>query len=119
MVRPSIVGDAASTTARPSGLSAFRFTLNTEFVKAHLGVLPEILQPDKPVCLSMVYSFDGSMRSIVMYPCRDFQLLNFVCIAPDKNLKHGSTESWSALGDKQEMLSIFEDFPDWTLDLLG
>ncbi len=118
MVRPRIVGKAAFTTARPSGLSAFRFTLDAELVNTRLGGLPEILQSDKPVCLTMVYSFDGSMRSIVMYPCRNFQLLNFVCITPSKNLKNGSTESWSASGDKEEMLSIFEDFPAWSLDLL-
>lgn len=53
-----------------------------------------------------------------MYPCRNFQLLNFVCITPDKNLKNETTESWSAAGDKDELLKIFEDFPPWVLDYL-
>lgn len=53
-----------------------------------------------------------------MYPCRDFQLLNFVCITPDKNLKSKTTESWSAPGDRDELLSIFNDFPAWVLDYL-
>ncbi|KAK2041367.1 FAD/NAD(P)-binding domain-containing protein [Colletotrichum somersetense] len=73
----------------------------------------------RPVCLSMVYAFDGSMRSVVMYPCRDFQLLNFVCITPDARLKNRSVESWSASGDKEELLDIFSDFPDWVLGHLG
>ncbi|KAK1991601.1 FAD/NAD(P)-binding domain-containing protein [Colletotrichum falcatum] len=117
-IRPHVVGDAAFTTARPSGLSAFRFTLDAGLVKERLGRTPDIMQPDQPVCLSMAYSFDGSMRSVVMYPCRNFQLLNFACIAPDSRLKNGSVESWSASGDKEELLDIFSDFPEWVLDYL-
>jgi salicylate hydroxylase len=53
-----------------------------------------------------------------MYPCRDFQLLNFVCIVPDETLRAETTESWTAAGDKDELLSIFEDFPPWVLSYL-
>ncbi|KAH7339254.1 hypothetical protein BKA66DRAFT_435022 [Pyrenochaeta sp. MPI-SDFR-AT-0127] len=118
VIRPHIVGDAAYSTARPSGLSAFRFTLGAEMITKKLGETPEILKPDMPVCLSMVYSFDGSMRSVVMYPCRDFQLLNFVCIVPDSTLKQATSESWSATGDPEELLSAFSDFPSWVLGYL-
>ncbi|KAH7084893.1 hypothetical protein BKA63DRAFT_401100 [Paraphoma chrysanthemicola] len=118
VIRPLVVGDAAYTSARPSGLSAFRFTLNAPLITEQLGRTPEILNANKPACLSMVYSFDGTMRSVVMYPCRGFKLLNFVAIIPDKSLKQASTESWSASGDRNELLSIFQDFPTWVLDYL-
>lgn len=118
VVRSTVVGDAAFSTARPSGLSAFRFTLQADAIENAIGELPEFLDPDKPVCLSMVHSFDGTKRSIVMYPCRDFQLLNFVCIVPDEMLKTETTESWTAAGDKDELLSIFADFPPWVLNYL-
>ncbi|KAL2690111.1 hypothetical protein Neosp_004179 [[Neocosmospora] mangrovei] len=113
-----IVGDAAFQTARPSGLSAFRFTLEVDDIKQSLNEIPQILQPDQPTCLSMVYSFDDSMRSVVMYPCRNFQILNFVCIAPDSSLKEETTESWTASGDREELLSLFSDFPIWVQDYL-
>ncbi|KAF4335203.1 salicylate hydroxylase [Fusarium beomiforme] len=116
MVRPYVVGDAAFQTARPSGLSAFRFTLELDDIKAALKELPEILQPDQPTCLSMVYSFDNTMRSVVMYPCRNHELLNFVCIVPDGSLKEKTTESWTASGDKEELMSLFSDFPPWVHD---
>lgn len=116
MVRPYVIGDAVFQTARPSGLSAFRFTLELHDIKAALEQLPEILQPDKPTCLSMVYSFDNTMRSVVMYPCRNFELLNFVCIVPDSSLKEKTTESWTASGDKEELMSLFSDFPSWVHD---
>jgi salicylate hydroxylase len=87
-------------------------------IKEATGELPDLLQADKPVCLSMVHSFDGTKRSIVMYPCRNFQLLNFVCIVPDEMLKNETTESWTAAGDKDELLSIFGDFPAWVVTYL-
>lgn len=118
VIRPHVVGDAALSTARPSGLSAFRFTLEASKIKESFDQVPEILQPDKPACLSMVHSFDGTMRSIVMYPCRNFQILNFVCIVPDKQLKNETTESWTASGDKAELVSLFDDFPAWVLSYL-
>ncbi|KAL2837585.1 hypothetical protein BJX68DRAFT_280156 [Aspergillus pseudodeflectus] len=118
VIRSTVVGDAAFSTARPSGLSAFRFTLQAGAIKDATGELPELLQADKPVCLSMVHSFDGTKRSIVMYPCRNFQLLNFVCIVPDEMLKNETTESWTAAGDKDELLSIFGDFPAWVVTYL-
>ncbi|UPK96301.1 hypothetical protein LCI18_007236 [Fusarium solani-melongenae] len=117
-IRPHVVGDAAFQTARPSGLSAFRFTLEVDEIKQSLNENPQILQPDQPTCLSTVYSFDETMRSVVMYPCRNFQILNFVCIVPDSSLKEETTESWTASGDRVELLSLFTDFPVWVQDYL-
>lgn len=116
VIRPEVVGDAAFSTARPSGLSAFRFTLEANSIKDAYGELPEILDAQQPVCLTMVMAFDGTKRTVVMYPCRKFQILNFVCICPDSYLKNESTESWSAPGDREELSSIFGDFADWILD---
>lgn len=118
VIRPEVVGDTAFTSARPSGQSAFRFTLDTPEVVKALGSLPEFCDKEKPVTLTMILDFGEGHRSIVMYPCRDFELLNFVCIVPDSSLKESSTESWTADGDKDELLSLFRDFPSWSLDLL-
>jgi len=77
-----------------------------------------MLDSKNPVGLFMVYSFDASKRSVVMYPCRNFELLNFVCICPDSSLNSESSESWTAPGDRDELLHIFKDFPEWVLRLL-
>jgi salicylate hydroxylase len=112
-----VVGDDAFKSARPSGLSAFRFTLPREEI---LEKIPDFrtLDKSKPGMLKTVFSFDPSRRSAVLYPCRDFELLNFVCIVPDDILKTATTESWSAAGDVEELLSCFQDFPPWLLDIL-
>jgi salicylate hydroxylase len=80
-------------------------------IKEATGELPDLLQANKPVCLSMVHSFDGTKRSIVMYPCRNFQLLNFVCIVPDEMLKNETTESWTAAGGQGRAVVNLRRFP--------
>lgn len=83
-----------------------------------LATVPTFAHKDQPVTLTMILDFESTQRSIVIYPCRNFELLNFVCIVPDSSLKQSATESWTAEGDKEELLSLFSDFPSWTTDLL-
>ncbi|KAL4863670.1 hypothetical protein BDV12DRAFT_206323 [Aspergillus spectabilis] len=118
VVRPYVVGDAAFNTAGPSGLSAFRFTIDADTIKANLSEIPEIMDSAKPASLTVVDSYNGSKRSLVIYPCRNIELLNLGCICPDDMLQESATESWMATGDKEEMVSIFHDFPEWVLRLL-
>ena len=118
VARYAVVGDAAFSTARPSGLSAFRFTLTKEVIQNALGKIPELLQTDKPPCLAQVFAADDTSRRMVIYPCRNFEILNFVCIVPDERLKTKTTESWSAPGSREELLDNFLDFPEWTLQFL-
>jgi salicylate hydroxylase len=112
-IRQSVVGDAAFTTARPSGMSAFRFTIPRQKVQEIVGKIPEVLDSSRPAFLAMIFPFDVTRRSVVMYPCRNFELLNFVCIVPGSSLKSATTESWTASGDRSELVSLFEDYPDW------
>lgn len=84
-----------------------------------LGKVPGVVDSSKPVSINMYNAFDESCRSIVMYPCRNFELLNCVCICRDDAIAGETTESWSAAGDLQELLSIFSDFPAHVLDILG
>lgn len=83
-----------------------------------MGGLPDILRPDRPMCLTLMFATDGTRRGVVMYPCRGFQLLNCVCFVPDEKLKSQATLSWSAAGDRDELLENFSDYPDWILGYL-
>jgi salicylate hydroxylase len=82
--------------------------------------LPETsaLDKNRPASLDMIVTFDGSQRSVVMYPCRNYEILNCAVIVRDSMLKTKTTESWSAPGDREEMLSNVQDFPSWVLDIL-
>jgi salicylate hydroxylase len=75
--------------------------------------------PDNSYCLTMLFSTDGSKRGVVIYPCRHFELVNVLCFVPDDRLKTKATRSWSAPGDRDEMLSLFShDFPAWVVQYL-
>lgn len=111
-IRPAVVGEEAFRTARPSGTSAFRFTMPRSFVREMLNneTMTRLLDSTQLASLDVHFAVDGSNRSIVLYPCRNFELLNFVCIAPDSWIKAPTTESWSTTGTNKDLLNTFKDF---------
>lgn len=115
-VRPCIT--KANLLAQPTGVSLYRFTVP---IKDALAVLDHVPQPLDPAAGGFVNVFlggDGSQRNIVMYPCRNFELLNVACCVPDNLLVNGSVESWRATGEVSEMLQQFDNFPKWILDIM-
>lgn len=103
------MGEDEFRTARPSGASAFRFILTADEVREIHGNI-DILDTARPVTLDVHLALDASNRSIVLYPCRNMSLINFVCIVPDTMLGNATTESWTADGDRKDLLRCFEDF---------
>lgn len=112
-----MVGDEAFKTARSSSLSAFRFTLPRSNVTEKYPDF-EILDRTQDATLGMVLAFNPSRRCVVLYPCRNCELLNFVCIVPDTSLKATTTESLSPAGDLEELLASFTGYPEWVIGVL-
>lgn len=104
-------------TARPSGTSAFRFTLPRDLVDSIAPGLP-VMDNTKNAVIDVHLALDGSNRSIVKYPCRSYNLLNFVCIAPDSHIGAKTTESWSAQGSLEDLLATYHDYDQQTLSLI-
>ncbi|EMC95502.1 hypothetical protein BAUCODRAFT_25510 [Baudoinia panamericana UAMH 10762] len=117
VVRHKVVGEEAFRSARPSGSSAFRLTIPAEIVPK--ASADKFLNREAPVSLEVFLSLDSSNRSVVMYPCRDFQLLNMACIAPDNVIGVETEESWFAKGRKTDLDRCFEDFCPEIKSLLG
>jgi salicylate hydroxylase len=109
MVRPLVVGEDAYRSARPSGSSAFRFMLPSDLVRSIAGNI-DVVDRSRPATLDVHLALDPTNRSVVLYPCRDYNMVNFVCIAPDSMLGKQTTESWTADGDRQDLLRCFDDF---------
>ncbi|KAK4554627.1 hypothetical protein LTR86_008129 [Recurvomyces mirabilis] len=110
-------GDVELASGEISGTSAFRFMLPTALLRTiHRDW--DVLDPSRPVTLDVYIAFDQSERSIVLYPCRDHELINFVCIAPDGMLGKQTTESWTAEGDRTDLLRCFSDFGPFMTALL-
>ncbi|EIN09030.1 FAD/NAD(P)-binding domain-containing protein [Punctularia strigosozonata HHB-11173 SS5] len=92
-VRSCILGDT-KYRAEPSGLSAYRFLLNSKPILADPEIAPFVTDS----CISLVREND---RTFVCYPCRGLTELNCVVVVPD--LIGNATESWRQEGDLNEM----------------
>lgn len=116
-MRPLVVAEEDFRTARPSGSSAFRFTIPKETLGQH-GLELRVMDATREATLDIYLSADGTNRSVIMYPCRDFQTLNVGCITPDEILQSPTTESWSAEGSREDLLRCFNSFSPAILDIL-
>ncbi|KAH7384684.1 hypothetical protein BKA66DRAFT_83940 [Pyrenochaeta sp. MPI-SDFR-AT-0127] len=106
-VRPLVVG--GETEIRASGASMFRFILPREVVNSAMPDAPLTSAKDKAELILRIAS-DGSGRSVVSYPCRNLELLNVGCIAPDSAIGLSTADSWSAPGTREDLLRVFGDF---------
>ena len=117
-MRPIVVDEEAFRRARPSGLAAFRFTMPATQV---LEVYPDCdcVNSNVPAAVRLYIAMDGSNRSVVMYGCRNYELVNFVCIAPESMIAAETTESWTAAGSREDLLRAFGDYNETIRKLLG
>jgi salicylate hydroxylase len=98
------------TKPTPTGEAAYRFIIDMSEVA------------NDPECLP-IDAKDGKCRiaitpekRVVMYPCRDYSLLNFVCIHKDK---YGQpTEGWDSKSSVEAVLSTYSNFSPQILNML-
>lgn len=121
VTRTCIAGD----TVRPfgSGSSAFRFLIPRQTVldcpsTAHLAT-----RPQRDGVMTLWYGRD---RRLVMYPCVNNTMLNFVALHPSAATTQTagtrgseSQSTWSEEGSKAALLELYKDFGSVVQDLLG
>ncbi|KAM5345119.1 hypothetical protein ACJ41O_010981 [Fusarium nematophilum] len=86
-----------------SGKSAFRFMIPCDKIRAN-PITQGLLSRDGYLSMWM-----GDDRRLVMYPCSNNTVMNFVGIHP----------SWGRGGSKELLLEIYKDFEPKVLSLLG
>lgn len=103
------MGEDAFRTARPFGLAVFRFTMPAEQVHS---IHPDfsLLTPELPAAVAIHISMDETNRSLAMYSCRNFEVLNCACIALESIIGKEATESWIAKGSRDELLRVCSDY---------
>ena len=94
-----------------SGKSAFRFLVPRN-VALEDPKVSHLVQ--KHSQLTMWY---GKDRRVVVYPTTNNELLNFVCIHPEKESEAG--DDWNNTGNLGKMLEVYKDFPQDMLALLS
>ncbi|KAF1738060.1 3-hydroxybenzoate 6-hydroxylase [Beauveria bassiana] len=100
-----------SVRPEPSGKSAFRFLLNRADMRKHQAIEQAIIAEGE-----LVFWFDADRR-IVVYPTRNNDIWNFVCIHPDRSWKDDD-RSWNRSGSQQDLLREYEGFEERALALL-
>jgi salicylate hydroxylase len=55
-------------------------------------------------------AFSPADRRLVIYPCRNGELLNFVAIHPSTHSSDVKSSSWLASGSREELEHVCKDF---------
>lgn len=84
---------------QPSGDQAYRFTLPMSLVQSH----PDLAW----ACEKRVTNVWGPDSHVVLYPIKNYELLNVVAICPDDRT---AEESWTAPGTVEELQRAFAPF---------
>ncbi|KAK5663371.1 hypothetical protein OQA88_3799 [Cercophora sp. LCS_1] len=87
-----------------SGKAAFRFLVPRKVAEADPITAPLVHQKNT---LLMWY---GSDRRIVVYPCNDNRLLNFVCIHPETGSHATPSDEWNKQATVSQVLNVYADF---------
>ncbi|TEA16484.1 FAD-dependent monooxygenase OpS4 [Colletotrichum sidae] len=95
-----------------SGKAAFRFLIPRAAVEADPVTAPLV---DKKNQLGIWF---GTDRRLVIYPCNDNQLLNFVCIHPDTESHATASDEWNKKGSIEQLLKVYQDFDPALLELI-
>ncbi|KAJ5784294.1 uncharacterized protein N7503_009506 [Penicillium pulvis] len=103
------------------GLCVYRFVVPMDVLQDINGQMPNILTLDKGNFVVIIAAGDEGNRNMVIYPCRELQLMNFVCGVPDTSprvlAQLKSTGSHESLVN--DMIEEFEGFPGWILRLFS
>ncbi|KAH6853737.1 hypothetical protein B0I37DRAFT_14218 [Chaetomium sp. MPI-CAGE-AT-0009] len=89
-----------------TGKAAFRFIIPAGLARSDPSTAPLVRKPDT---LTIWFADD---RRVVMYPCQNNELLNFVCIHPDTESQTQivPTQDWDRSVSRDHILHVFRDF---------
>lgn len=86
-------------------------------IEAAVGKI-RVMDPTKPPTFDVYMTFDGGRRGIIMYPCRNFELLNINMIAPDDRIRWMGESHSSLPADRENLIDIFSDFSPLVVSIL-
>ncbi|KAJ5028981.1 hypothetical protein J3E73DRAFT_388494 [Bipolaris maydis] len=90
---------------------AYRFMVPTAELLKNSSIAPYF--QEKKTTFSIAA---GSDRRIVWYPCRNGELMNFVCIHPAKDGRL-ETEEWNVSGNTEDLIATYSSFHPALLDI--
>ncbi|CAK7215939.1 hypothetical protein SBRCBS47491_002661 [Sporothrix bragantina] len=92
------------------GTACYRFTVPAEKIEADPSCLPVV----GGTGMTLIIAPTDPTKRIIIYPCRNGCLLNFVCMHPDT---HGEvSKSWNTAATTEDVLSTYKD---WAPSITG
>ncbi|KAJ9165487.1 FAD/NAD(P)-binding domain-containing protein [Coniochaeta hoffmannii] len=85
----------------------YRFLISRSDLEAHDVTKFFVEPPGSLVC--RIYADHGRSRRLVPYPCRDYEIVNFVGICRVDNFSD-NREDWQCSVDKSELVKVFEGY---------
>lgn len=95
-----------------SGKNAFRFLITRQ------QALDDPETADIAKVCGTVHMWDSPDRRVVIYPCDDDKILNFVCIHPDTMTQIDGAMDWNQEIGKEKLLEVYHDFTPGVLKFL-
>ncbi|KFA70907.1 hypothetical protein S40288_10148, partial [Stachybotrys chartarum IBT 40288] len=111
LTRAAVVG----TDIKPfsSGKSAFRFLVSYDKIRSNSQTERFVKREG---CMTL---WIGDDRRLVMYPCENNTIMNFVGIHPSELSLSTNHDGWNSGGSKQVLLDVYRDFGPIVASLLG
>ncbi|KFY55167.1 hypothetical protein V496_07067 [Pseudogymnoascus sp. VKM F-4515 (FW-2607)] len=106
--RESITGHPSKLFG--SGKAAFRFLIPRKLANEDPDIT-RLLENNNELVI-----WYGADRRVVVYPCDNNELLNFVCIHPEGDSQGGTTE-WNKQASVDDLLNVYRDFDPRLLSL--
>ncbi|OBT64247.1 hypothetical protein VE03_06885 [Pseudogymnoascus sp. 23342-1-I1] len=100
------------TGTKPTGDAAYRFIIDAKEITEDKTTLLYGVADGK--CRIVV----GSDRRVVVYPCRNNELLNFVCIHPQE-VKGEESKEWNSSTSVEAMLHTYKGFSQSVINMLS
>lgn len=85
----------------------YRFLISKAELEAHEDTEVFVQPPGNLIC--RIYADHERTRRLVTYPCRDYEVMNFVGICRVDNFSDNK-EDWQCSVDKSEVLKVFEGY---------
>ena len=99
----AVIGPSVPIT---TGQNCFRFLVPTEMARAN----PITHKFVTEVSIETMEAFAAPDHRMVIYPCRNGELLNFVAIHPAKESSEAGESSWLTNGSVLELQRVYKEF---------
>ncbi|KAH1487235.1 hypothetical protein KXV92_001037 [Aspergillus fumigatus] len=104
---------ASNVAPYDSGRNAFRFLMSRQ------AALDDPETRELATERGVIDMWDSPERRVVIYPCQNNEILNFVCLHPSTMTAIETGTEWNQSAGKESLIEVYKDFDPLLVKLLG